>query len=194
VCGAPVAGDRRFSVTATLGGTPLSRAPHTAPFAPAQFFEMSDDEKLAAPAFETMESGAVFGEAGVSFEPAQVIPAPLEYEDVPITLDGTPSTAPGNASPPAQTLDITQLEIFAPSGAAGRAPVRRVGTARFRNDAVAGAAEFKPARWAIVGIADSATAQVEADVTTWSEYQGVLKTMNRARARWQIVPAHELEH
>ena len=56
--GAPVAGARRFTVTATLDGTTqLPRTPHKAPFAPAQFFEMSDDEKLAAPSFETMEAG-----------------------------------------------------------------------------------------------------------------------------------------
>jgi hypothetical protein len=84
--GAPVAGDRRFTVTATLGTTSLPRTPHKAPFAPAQFFDMSDDQKLAAPSFESMEAGSVFGEAGVSFDAAQVIPAPLEYQNVPITL------------------------------------------------------------------------------------------------------------
>jgi hypothetical protein len=30
-------------------------------------------------------------------------------------------------------------------------------------------------------------------VSTYSEYQGVLETLNRGRARWQIVPAYELE-
>src|SRR4029079_11568120 len=123
---------------------------------PAQVFEMSDDEKLAAPPFETMESGSVFGEAAVSFDGTQVIPAPLEYQTIPITLDGTPPVVPGNASPPPQTLDLAQLEIFARSGGARRAPVRRVGTARLRNDAVTGAADFKPARWAIVPMADAA--------------------------------------
>ena len=32
-----------------------------APFAPAQFFAMSDDEKLASPSFEQMDAGLVFG-------------------------------------------------------------------------------------------------------------------------------------
>jgi uncharacterized protein DUF6603 len=191
--GAPVAGDRRFAVTAKLGPTELPRTAHREPFAPAQFFEMSDDEKLAAPSFESMEAGVVFGEAGVSFDTAQVIPAPLEYQHIPITLEGTPPVVPPDAAPAPQKLTAVQLQIFARSGAAGRAPVRHVGQARFRNEAVEGAARLSPARWALVPTADAPAVPVEPEVTTYSEYQGVLKTVNRARARWQIVPAHELE-
>ena len=40
-----------------------ARPPRCRPrFAPAQFFAMSDDEKLAAPSFESMDAGVVFGE------------------------------------------------------------------------------------------------------------------------------------
>ena len=34
-------------------------------FAPAQFFDMSDDEKLAAPSFEAMDAGVTFGDGGL---------------------------------------------------------------------------------------------------------------------------------
>ncbi|MFY9556603.1 MAG: DUF6603 domain-containing protein, partial [Blastocatellia bacterium] len=125
--GAPVAGARRFAVTAALNGTPLQTGALRADFAPAQFFEMSDDEKLAAPSFESMEAGCVFGDANTSFDPAQIIPAPLEYQYVPITLDGVSSTAPSNAAPAPYTLNVAQLQLFAKSGAAARAPIRRVG-------------------------------------------------------------------
>ena len=138
--------------------------------------------------------GCVFGEAGVSFDAAQVIPAPLEYQNVPITLAGTPPVVPSNAAPPPHNDDRrVQLQTFARSGAAGRAPVRHVGRARFRNDAVEGAATLRAARWAIVpnGRGRPAAA-VDPDVTTWSEDQGVLKHESR-RARWQLVPAHEVE-
>src|SRR4029079_16840599 len=56
-------GARRFTVAVTLGGA----QPYPAPtplkdqFAAAQFFEMSDDEKLARPSFELMEAGLQFG-------------------------------------------------------------------------------------------------------------------------------------
>lgn len=191
--GAPVAGARRFVVSARLGATSLPRTPHRAAFAPAQFFAMSDDEKLAAPAFENLEAGYVFGEAGTSFEPGQVIAAPLEYVDIPITLDGTPPVVPPDASPAPHRLDDALLQILAKTGAAGRAPVRHIGRARFRNDDVAGAARPSSPRWAIVATADAPDPAIAPDVTTWSEYQGVLQTLNRGRTRWQIVPAHELE-
>jgi hypothetical protein len=191
--GAPVTGDRRFAVTATLAGTPLPRAPHQAAFAPAQFFEMTDDEKLAAPSFESMDDGCVFGEAGVTFDPAQVIPAPLEYEPVAITLDGPPPVVPGDAAPPPFTMTAALLQTMAPSGAAGRAPVRHVGQERFRNAAAIAAASLAPRRWKIAPIGDGAPMPVDPEVKTYSEYQGVLKVANRGRARWQILPAHELE-
>jgi hypothetical protein len=191
--GAPVAGRRTFSVTASLGGTTLPRAPHMAPFAPAQFFALNDDEKLAAPAFETLEAGSVFGEAGVSFDAAQVIAGPLEYQEVRITLGGPPPTVPADAEPAPQTLTAADVQTFARSGAAGRAPVRHVGRARFRNDAVEGAAEFAPARWRVVPIGDAPPVTVDPGVTTWSEYQGVAKALNRGKTRYQVVPAHELE-
>jgi hypothetical protein len=155
---------------------------------------MSDDEKLAAPSFETMDAGYDFGEGGVTFEVTQVIPAPLEYQDVPIVLDGPPPVVPSNATPPPQEVTPLQLQDFARTGAAGRAPVRHVGRARFRNDAAASAASLLPPRWAIVPVAEPGPpAAVDPEVRTWSEYQGVLRTMNRGRARWQIVPAHEVE-
>ena len=33
-------------------------------FAPGQFFDMSDDDKLVAPSFESMDAGVTIGEAG----------------------------------------------------------------------------------------------------------------------------------
>jgi hypothetical protein len=116
------------------------------------------------------------------------------YLDVPIVLDGPPPVVPSNATPPPQEVTPLQLQDFARTGAAGRAPVRHVGRARFRNDAAASAASLLPPRWAIVPVAEPGPpAAVDPEVRTWSEYQGVLRTMNRGRARWQIVPAHEVE-
>jgi hypothetical protein len=198
--GAPVAGARRFGVTATLSGTPLTNAPLRGDFAPAQFFAMTDDEKLAAPSFESMDAGCVFGDANVAFDATLVIPAPLEYESIPITLAGRASTSSTAVAPAASapaptrfTLSAAQLQTLAPSGAAGRAPVRRVGRARFRNDAVEPAAAFAEPQWAIVPKAGGPAASADSDARTWSEYQAALTTLNRAAARWQFVPAHELE-
>jgi hypothetical protein len=191
--GAPIAGARRFTLAAALNGAPLLSDPLRTPFAPAQFFEMSDDEKLAAPSFESMDAGATFGDAHVTFDPAQVIPAPLEYTNIRITLEGSTSTEPAAATPRAYTLEAAQLQTLAKSGAAARAPVRRVGRARFRNDRVEGAATFTAARWTIAPTADAPAAPADPALRTFSEYQAAVKVANRGRARWQVVPAFELE-
>ena len=191
--GAPVAGERRFRLGATLGTTTLPRSAHRAPFAPAQFFDMSDDEKLAAPSFESMDDGCVFGEAAAVFDGTQVIAAPLEYQHIAITLDGPPPVVPSNAAPAPYDLSAAQLETFTRSGAAGRAPVRHVGRARFRNAAVKGAATFADERWTVMPRGDGAPVDVDPEVRTWSEYQAVVKAANRGAARFQLVPTHELE-
>jgi hypothetical protein len=191
--GAPVAGARRFAVAATLNGSTLPSAPVQAAFAPAQFFVMHDDEKLAAPSFESMDAGCVFGDAHVTFDASQVIPAPLEYEAVAITLEGPAPTVPSNPTPTSYALPADALQTLAPSGSAGRAPVRRVGRARFRNDAVEAAARFAPRRWSIVPIGEGPAATVDPALRTFSEYQATVAAMNRSGARWQVVPADEAE-
>ena len=193
--GAPVAGARRFALSAALDGIPLLSAPLQAAFAPAQFFVMSDDEKLAAPAFESMEAGSVFGSASTVFDPTQVIPAPLEYQPISISLTGASSPPPAARSATAApyTLNAAQLQTFARSGAAARAPVRQVGRARFRNDTVTAAASFQPKRWTLMPNEDGPAATLDPSVRTWSEYQAALKSLNRASARYQILPTHEIE-
>jgi hypothetical protein len=68
-----------------------------------------------------------------------------------------------------------------------------VGRARFRNDAVDAGAHFDDPRWAIVPTGDGPPATVDPRVRTYSEYLAVLKDLNRAGPRWQLVPAPELD-
>jgi hypothetical protein len=88
---------------------------------------------------------------------------------------------------------VPQLQSLSRSGAVGRAPLRRVGRARFRNDLVQVGATLKPKRWTIMPKGDGIAATVAPSVRTWSEYQGALKALNRSAARWQLLPTHELE-
>ena len=207
--GAPVVGARRFALTASLSGTQLASSSLQASFAPAQYFVMSDDEKLAAPSFESMDAGYVFGDATTSIDDTQIIAAPLKYKTIPIgtspapTLQAAASAATaaphaaiaataGAAAPPSYTPPASQLQSLSRSGAAARAPVRRVGRARFRNDAVAPAASLKPKRWTIMPNADGNAASVDPSVRTWSEYHAALKTLNRGGVRWQLLPTYEI--
>jgi hypothetical protein len=199
--GAPVAGARRFNVSAALNNKPLGSAATQSAFPPAQYFVMSDDEKLAAPAFETMDSGCVFGSAEVVIDATQIIAAPLTYQTIVIGAPAQPSSvlsahaASVSPSAPASsyTLSAAQLQSFSKSGAVARAPVRRVGRARFRNDAVVPGASLKPKHWTIMPDGDGDAATLDPKVRTWSEYNAALKTLNRAGARWQILPTYELE-
>ncbi|HEX7943932.1 MAG TPA: DUF6603 domain-containing protein, partial [Phenylobacterium sp.] len=77
--GARVAGAQRFQFAASFNNKAGSAL--TAAFPPARYFTMSDDDKLAAPSFETMEAGAVLGDASVAFDPATIAAAPLEYDE-----------------------------------------------------------------------------------------------------------------
>jgi hypothetical protein len=189
--GAPVIGDRRFQLAATVNGQPLqSTQTLRDAFAPAQFFSMSDDEKLAAPSFEQMDAGLVFGSDAVSFDATQLIAAPLEYEAIVIDAP-LPEGAPLPSSQ-VYTLPPAQLAFHSLTGAAARAPVRRVGRARFRTADIAPAVSMAKPSWDIVPLDGGAPAPVDPSVRTWSEHLAVLNTLNRAGAQWQLVPSAEL--
>ncbi|MDF2782379.1 MAG: uncharacterized protein K0S96_2184, partial [Geminicoccaceae bacterium] len=131
--GAPVRGDRRFAVTAvTLNGD--AQTPSTLPdlFAPAQFFDLTEEEKLASPSFETMDGGLAFGSEAIEFAANESVDAPLVYEAIVIDPAGAPGpTKSDYALPP------DRLAFLARLGAVAAAPVRTSGAARFRHaDAV----------------------------------------------------------
>jgi hypothetical protein len=189
--GAPVIGDRRFGLAATLNGQPLQTTQTLRDqFAPAQFFAMSDDEKLAAPSFEQMDAGLVFGSDAVSFDATQLVAANLQYESIVIDAP-IPAGAP---LPPSQvyTLQPAQLAFHSLTGAAARAPVRRVGRARFRVEDTAPAVSLAKPAWDIVPLDGGAPAPLDPAVRTWSEHLAVLNSLNRAGAQWQLVPANEV--
>ena len=100
---------------------------------------------------------------------------------------------PGNPPPPLPvhyTLAVSQLQLQSMTGAAARAPVRRVGRARFRTVEPA-AVQFAEPRWAIEPIDAAPAAAVAPSVRTWSEHLAALHALNRGGARYQLVPAQE---
>jgi hypothetical protein len=185
--GVAVAGPRRFQLAGTLNGQ--AGRPTSAGFAPTRYFAMSDDDKLAAPSFETMDAGLVLGADTVSFDPASITPAPLTYAS--ITLN--PSTDTPAAEPSRYSMPLAALQAQAQTGAAARAPVRAVGRARFADPAAAPAATLVDPPWRIVQVADGSAAPIDPSITTWSEQRAALAALNRGGARWQLVPVHELE-
>ena len=61
-------------------------------FAPAQFFEMSDEARLASPSFEPMQAGMRIGSPEFAFGFAQRVESALEYETR--IVDRKAATAP----------------------------------------------------------------------------------------------------
>jgi hypothetical protein len=120
----PIAGARRFTVTRVAVGTGTGTETTGTvqdDFAPAQFFEMSDDDKLASPSFEPMQAGLRIGASAFAFSVGQGVASPLEYETRTIDRKAAVPT------PPLQTtyvLSRALLEMHAMHGAAGRSSLR----------------------------------------------------------------------
>jgi len=188
--GAPVAGAHRFALAATLNNVDLKDVTTLqAPFAPAQFFAMSDDDKIASPSFAQMDAGFVVGkDDAVTIDANELVPARLDYDSIVI------DTLAGDVPPPQPkpySLPPAQLAVYAATGAAARAPVRSVGRARFRTPGKP-AVDLAEPTWAIAPLDAGPPVAVAANVKTWSEYQGALTTLNRAGAQFQLVPAAAL--
>jgi hypothetical protein len=138
-----------------------------------------------------MDAGFVVGKDDAVTIPAdatQLVAAPLEYDSIVIdTLTG--DVPPKQPAP--YVLPAAQLAVHAATGAAARAPVRRVGRARFRTPGQPAVDLAAPA-WAIAPLDGGPPLALAAAVKTWSEHQGALTTLNRAGARFQLVPAAAL--
>ena len=98
-------------------------------FAPAQFFDLNDDEKLASPSFERHDAGVRFtpglprsGPAA----PAKTISYETWYVDQP--GGALRPEAAATATPPLTTVD---LGLTLPIGASARAEIRQSGKLRF---------------------------------------------------------------
>ena len=188
--GAPVTGAKRFAIAAALNNIDLTQVTMLqAPFAPAQFFNMSDDDKIASPSFEQMDAGFVVGtNAAVTIDAGQLVAAPLEYNS--IVIDTLTTDVPPKQPAP-YVLPVGRLAVHAATGAAARASVRSVGRARFRTPGLP-AVDIAEPTWAIAPLDSGPPVATAPAVKTWTDYQGALTTLNRAGARFQLVPAAAL--
>jgi hypothetical protein len=187
---APIVGARRFQVALTLNGQAQSLSPLQDQFAPAQFFRMTDDEKIASPSFETMQAGFVIGSGDVSFDATAIVAASLDYDTLVVDALAQPAVASASSYTPGAGQVQAQLKV----GSVARAAVRRIGRARFRAPGPPGAAgaTFTPTRWAIVSQTDtSVLAPTTTTDFTWNETTVAASSLNRAGGQWQVVAAYE---
>jgi hypothetical protein len=119
-------GDRRFEITSVaVNGTLVSKDNVEEFFAPAQFFEMSDDEKLAQPSFEAMSAGVIAGDD--DFTHGVAIPSEVTYETILIDHKQDRLVRLENY--------FLSQEVFvaaASFGSAGQAPGLAVGAGKYR--------------------------------------------------------------
>lgn len=192
--GAPLGGARRFTVTGTIVGLSAADAGPARPvrdlFAPAQFFDLTDEERLASPSFEEMDSGLLLTSSAFSIDPSreQRAEAPLEFDTLILDTD--------IAQPaPKYTLDLDRLRRQARFGSVGQASARKAGIARFRNDAAPRAATLITAGWRVASTMDlSAAPATPSGALSWGDARALAKSLQRDGsdvARWQSVPVYE---
>lgn len=157
-------GARRFAITRVrLGADEITPAVVSDQFAPAQLFDLSDDEKLAAPSFETMDAGVSFGDVAYGLDASTEMRAPFEYTDIVVGPDGLPVVQPEPHAP-----DGPLVLVMVALGAAAQAPIRRASGERFAAAPSPDAPALRRRGWAVVDPESGARAT---PVATWAEAQ-----------------------
>ncbi|MFN8473509.1 MAG: DUF6603 domain-containing protein [Anaerolineae bacterium] len=148
------AGARRFTISSvSLGGQSPTSQTVTDFFAPAQFLDMSDDDKLSRPSFEAMAAGVSIGEDQYTFTDNAddwLEAEAIEYETIIVSKQA--SGAPISRPAPTYRLSAALLGKQAQFGAAGASELRRAGRAKYRTARVAPTVEKEG--WSIVSTTD----------------------------------------
>ena len=136
----PPSGVRRFTISkVSVGDDKQTVAPERDFFAPAQFIEMSDDEKLSRPSFEKMDAGVTFGSSVFDLPDNAEDRLPvntIEFETWIIDKKTNEPRPADPVDPQGQRvfyqLSDARLRTQARFGAAGSSELRRTGKARYR--------------------------------------------------------------
>lgn len=183
--GAPAA-ERRFEITKVRVGTDAQRGePVKDFFAPGQYFEMSDDEKLSRPSFEQMTAGVGFGTEGVAITGEAddwVEVGALAYETVIVAKQG-PDARRSDAEEGTDKyrLSVEGMQKQARYGAAANSEVRRTGKAKYR----AAVGKYRVARegWSVVSAETMAVSPLagteEAKPTSYTEAAEALRKLKQ---------------
>lgn len=127
----PLDRPRTYRITGARFGTSTTvqpATPITAAFAPGEFFDLTDDQRLGRPDFENLQAGAWFGTSN------RTAPTDLGvgvYTEV--TYERGIVDAPTTPTRPvaAETLPGARLRRLTATGQAAVAPIRRTGADRF---------------------------------------------------------------
>lgn len=146
------AGARHFTISSvSLGGQNQTIQSVTEFFAPAQFLEMSDDEKLSRPSFEPMAAGVSIGSDKFDFNADDCLEVgAIEFETWIVDKEKTEPRGgrPEDLYPLRPELLVKQARF----GAAGNSDIRRTGKAKYRT--TMGKHRIEKEGWSIVATDD----------------------------------------
>lgn len=182
---APISGATRFEVSdVTVSGTSLDSAdwPDVEDwFAPGQFFEVSDDERIAGPSFEKMQAGISVGSDTITA--GEEVDAPFDYESIvvdPEVEEGLPGQPPVQL--PRHELELELLFVQAN---------RSAQAARVPRPAGPGLVSTQTTTWAVVSKTDLTEVAV---ATTSTSRAGLVAAISREGLdEAQVVPADEVQ-
>ena len=176
------AGARRFTITSVrLGGQNQTTRSVKEFFAPAQFFEMSDDEKLSRPSFEPMAAGVGIGSDEIAFTADAndwLEVQAIEFETIIVDKQRRES----RHSDPKNLYKLTPVLLGkqARFGAAGNSDLRRTGKAKYRT--TMDKHRIEKEGWSIVATDDltvQAVTGIEAGPTIYSEAAQALRKLKQ---------------
>ncbi|MDQ3763212.1 MAG: hypothetical protein M3460_16690 [Actinomycetota bacterium] len=125
-----ISGPNRFDIiSVTIGGQPIGQAlpaarrtPVREHFARAQFFEMTDEDKLTRPSFEQMDAGVEFSSTAYEISSNPPVTTTMDYETAYLDLHTQQTRTDTTLNTVA--LDYDLIEALGRHGAAGRAAQR----------------------------------------------------------------------
>jgi hypothetical protein len=185
-----IGGPDRFDVAEVrVGGQPGSAwSMVTDHFAPGDFEDLSDTEKLSRDSFEPMDAGVRVGADTVGAPLAAMKTAAVEYETK--IIDAPWRTRLGDRFRPSRGLQLVQSRTSAKAGS----PLGAAGRGRFARDVTrAGAVMLDPERYTVASTDTLGPFAGGASGLTRGAAHLALKHMAASAARLQVVPDHELE-
>jgi hypothetical protein len=169
---------RRFAITGvTVGGHDETRQAVKVKefFAPAQFFEMTDDAKLSRPSFERLDAGVGFGSAAFDFTANAddwLEVESIAFETITVDKENNQSSRSDPQNPYAVTPAL--LAKQARYGAAAAAGPRRSGRTKYRT--IVGKNQMAKEGWSILETDDLT---VQGAPTTYAEAEQTLQQIRR---------------
>ena len=180
------AGERRFTITGVTVGKDIEEPELVKDFfAPAQYIEMSDNEKLSRPSFEQMTAGVRIGSEAVTITRERkdwLEVKGIEFETVIVNKEKKEVRRNDPEDP--NSLYRLRAELLGKQalfGAAGRSEMRRSGTAKYRTDI----AKHRIAKegWSIVGEESLRVEEVEGMEEGAGGYAEAAEALRKIRER-----------